>query len=242
MIAALYVATDGPYFGLPNVLPFDKTKDARGYAGPYSVVAHPPCERWGNYAEGGPNPAAERRVVGDDGGCFDRALWAVRNFGGVLEHPANSKAFRYYRICSPDPAGGWLSAGDGFGAWVCQVHQGHYGHPADKATWLYARAPRDTLPNLIWGPALGKVRLEEGFHSTEARSLARSLCGNHANQENQRCGTDSHAETISRSTRSNLRAREFGLKACEFLSAKQRAATPDKFRAVLLNIAEEVNA
>lgn len=173
MIAALYVETNGPYFGLPNVVPYDKARDARSYAGPFPVVAHPPCERWGNYAEGGPNPAAERRVVGDDGGCFDRGVWSVRNFGGVLEHPANSKAWRYYRISSPYPNGGWLSSGDGYGAWVCQVHQGHYGHMADKATWLYARAPRDQLPELIWGPCAGKMRLEDGFHSSEERAIAR---------------------------------------------------------------------
>jgi hypothetical protein len=233
VIAALFVETDGPYFGMEGIDPWDLGKDARSYRGPHPVIAHPPCERWGNYAEGGPNPAAERRTVGDDGGCFDRALWAVRNFGGVLEHPANSKAFRYYRICSPDPLGGWHSAGDGFGAWVCQVHQGHYGHPADKATWLYARAPRDTLPELTWGPCVGKIRLEEGFHSSEARSL----CGNHANQEAQREGADTHAKTISRSARSNRRAKEFGLTACEWLSHKQRRITPEKFRDVLISLA-----
>lgn len=172
MIAALFVAKDGPYFGLPNVDPYDLERDARSYAGPHSVVAHPPCERWGKYHSGGPNPAAKRRVKGDDGGCFDRALWAVRNFGGVLEHPAFSAAFKYYRLAFPDVAGGWHSAGDGFGAWVCQVHQGHYGHRADKATWLYVVAPRP-LPELTWGPCVGKMRLEEGYHSTNERTNER---------------------------------------------------------------------
>ena len=112
-------------------------------------------------------------MKGDDGGCFDRALWAVRSFGGVLEHPAFSAAWPYYGLCQPDPTGGWLPAGDGRGAWVCHVHQGHYGHPADKATWLYAVAPRP-LPELVWGPALGKLRLDEGFHSREKRARARA--------------------------------------------------------------------
>lgn len=235
MIAALFVAKDGPYFGLPNVDPWDRERDARAYSGPYPVVAHPPCERWGNYAEGGPNPNASRRVAGDDGGCFDRALWAVRNFGGVLEHPANSKAWRYYRIGSPDPNGGWLSSGDGYGSWVCQVHQGNYGHPADKATWLYAKCPRETLPELQWGPALGKIRLEEGFHSSEERARAR--CGDHANQANYGSGAGTHTKTLSRSTRSNLRARRAGLTACEWLSRKQRMETPAEFRDKLIAIA-----
>lgn len=172
MIAALYVAHDGPYIDLPGVEPWTIKRDARAYNGPHAVVAHPPCERWGKYWHGGPSARA-RRLRGDDGGCFDRALWAVRNFGGVLEHPAFSAAWRYYRICFPDPAGCWLQAGDGHGAWVCHVHQGHYGHPADKATWLYACAPRDALPELIWGPTVGKRRLDDGFHSKEERQAGR---------------------------------------------------------------------
>lgn len=232
-VAALYVAKNGPYFGLPNVDPWDQERDARKYSGPHPVVAHPPCQRWGRYATGGPNPAAERRLKGDDGGCFDRALWAVRNFGGVLEHPAFSAAWLYYGICAPDPKGGWLSAGDGRGNFVCQVHQGHYGHPADKATWLYVNAPRP-FPELVWGPALGKLRMDEGFHSTKARSL----CGNHASQENQLSTKAPHTKTLSRSTRSNLRAKEHGMTACEFLSKKQRETTPEVFRNLLISIAE----
>lgn len=236
MIAALYVAEDGPYFGLPNVTPFCKKKDARGYAGPSPVVAHPPCERWGRYHSGGPNPAATRRIKGDDGGCFDRALWAVRNFGGVLEHPAYSAAFQYYRLAYPDPAGKWHQAGDGYGAWVCQVHQGHYGHRADKATWLYARAPRDTLPELTWGPCIGKLRLDDGYHSKEERERERDA--QTAPRTHHGEGSDSHTETVSRSVAANRRAKEFGLLACEFLSGKQRAETPAKFRDVLIQLAE----
>lgn len=171
MIAALYVATNGPYFGISGVDPWDRMRDARDYSGPWPVIAHPPCERWGRYWSGGPS-AKVRRIKGDDGGCFERALWAVRNFGGVLEHPAYSAAWSYYRLCHPDPVGGWLSAGDGYGAKVCHVHQGNYGHPADKATWLYARSPE--LPQLVWGPSADKKRLDQGFHSKEERARARA--------------------------------------------------------------------
>ena len=44
-IAALYVETDGCYFGLDGVDPWDAERDAREYAGPHPVVAHPPCKR-----------------------------------------------------------------------------------------------------------------------------------------------------------------------------------------------------
>jgi hypothetical protein len=47
MIAALYVETDGAYFGVPGVDPWDEARDARRYAGPHPIVAHPPCQRWG---------------------------------------------------------------------------------------------------------------------------------------------------------------------------------------------------
>lgn len=90
MIAALFVATGGVYFGLPDVDPWDEARDARGYAGPHPVVAHPPCERWGRYWHGGPSVKV-RRVKGDDGGCFASALAAVRRWGGVLEHPEASQ-------------------------------------------------------------------------------------------------------------------------------------------------------
>ena len=52
MIAALYVETDGAYFGLDGVEPWDETKDARRYTGPLPVVAHPPCQRWGKFWAG----------------------------------------------------------------------------------------------------------------------------------------------------------------------------------------------
>lgn len=205
MIAALYVAENGPYFGILGVDPYDRKRDARTYAGPYPAVAHPECGPWGRYATGGPNPKARRRVPGDDGGQFDRALWAVRNFGGLVEHPADTKAFRYYRICHPNRLGGWQSAGDGFGAWVCQVHQGHYGHPADKATWLYAVAPRDALPEFIWGPCVDKARLEDGFHSREERARAR--CRDQASRTPLENSAHLHARSFPRSAFENCNVR-----------------------------------
>jgi len=44
-IAALYVETDGCYFGLPGIDPWDIVRDARNYAGPHPVVAHPADSR-----------------------------------------------------------------------------------------------------------------------------------------------------------------------------------------------------
>ena len=148
-IAALYVQHRGAYYGLPGVEPWGlPDRDARLYAGPWPVVAHPPCERWGRYARGGPNPLARRRELGDDGGCFAAALASVRRWGGVLEHPEASHAWRVHGLLAPPRGGGWVPAGDWQG-WTCCVEQGHFGHRARKATWLYAHGV--DLPALRWG-------------------------------------------------------------------------------------------
>jgi hypothetical protein len=173
-IAALFVAKNGPYFGLPHVDPWPLERDARKYRGPYPIVAHPPCERWGRYWPGGPS-AKKRRKLGDDGGCFATALMHVRRWGGVLEHPAHSHAFRIFGLGFPPPEGGWIPERFCQGGWICHVEQGHYGHPARKATWLYAvMPPGESPPELKWGPCCGRRRLEDGFHTNNERARARA--------------------------------------------------------------------
>ena len=168
MIAALYVQTDGAYYDLPGVDPWDAARDARLYAGPWPVVAHPPCERWGRYWSGGPS-AKVRRVKGDDDGCFAAALAAVRRWGGVLEHPEASAAWDAFGLNRPPRNGGWVVA-DFEGGWTCCVEQGHYGHRARKATWLYVHGVEP--PPLRWGSSGTRERLEDGYHSTEERRRA----------------------------------------------------------------------
>ena len=99
------------------------------------------------------------------GGCFAAALAAVRTYGGVLEHPAYSAAWPQYSLARPHRDGGWQRSTDG--GWVCQVEQGRYGHPAKKATWLYAFGLEDP-PVLRWGYT----------HDAEGKALV-SWCGNH---------------------------------------------------------------
>lgn len=152
MIAALYVQTDGCYFGLDGVDPWDEVRDARMYQGPHPVIAHPPCQRWGRMFAGQPAHIAktgERHRKGDDGGCFKSALFDVRRFGGVLEHPAGSHAWGHFGLSVPPRSGGWISADD-HGGWTCCVEQGRYGHYARKPTLLYAVGV-SPLPELEWG-------------------------------------------------------------------------------------------
>ncbi len=172
-IAALYVEASGVYSGLDDVEVWDVKRDARLYSGPHPVVAHPPCERWGRYWSGGPN-ASYRRTLGDDGGCFAAALLAVRTWGGVLEHPEASHAWRAHGLIRPLRGGGWSVAGDSVG-WTCCVEQGAYGHEARKATWLYA--VRCELPRLRWRAKGRFRRLDAGNASTEQGRRRRETNG-----------------------------------------------------------------
>lgn len=143
MIAALYVETNGVYFGIDNVDPWDVTRNALLYSGPHRVVAHPPCSRWCQLAYINQKRYGHR--VGDDGGMFAHALEAVRRFGGVLEHPAFSYAWPAFGLPRP-PRAGWQKTS--CGGWVAQVSQIAYGHRARKRTWLYYVG--DAPPSLDW--------------------------------------------------------------------------------------------
>jgi hypothetical protein len=159
MIAALFVAKGGSYYGLPDVDPWDEIRDARLYAGPWPVVAHPPCQRWGKMWFGQPltvKLTGARKKKGDDGGCFRAALAAVRTYGGILEHPWMSHAWPHFSLRVPKREGCWVPAMDLHGGWTCCVEQGRYGHYARKPTLLYAVGCE--LPELDWG--IGESRLD----------------------------------------------------------------------------------
>lgn len=158
MIAALYVETGGAYFGLPDVDPWDEARDARLYPGPWSVVAHPPCARWCVLADFVESRHPHLRK-GDDGGTFAAALAAVQKWGGVLEHPARTSAWRAHGLPEP-PAFGWVRVFGGKG-WACEVSQAPYGHPAPKLTWLYYEGDAPPPP-LDWS----RPRLQ---HATKRR-------------------------------------------------------------------------
>lgn len=152
-VAGLYVEPAGCYVGVPGVDPWDEARDARTYAGPHPVVAHPPCQRWGRFWHGSTRKPHQFKL-GDDGGCFEAALAAVKRWGGVLEHPAHSKAWDAFHILKPQAGAGW-QFDMVHGAWVCHVKQGHYGHDSRKPTWLLAA--HCDLPSLNWSK--GEQRL-----------------------------------------------------------------------------------
>lgn len=134
MIAALFVQKNGAYFGLPDVDPWDEARDARKYAGPHPVVAHPPCQLWVNLAAVNfKRYGGEHNRPGNDDGCFASALASLRSFGGVMEHPAFSKAWAAHGLKHPSGIG-WQR--NGASEWACEVWQSAYGHKARKRTWL----------------------------------------------------------------------------------------------------------
>ena len=156
MIAALFVQTNGAYFGLPNVDPWDVARDARLYPGSFPVVAHPPCTLWTNFAclnfkrYGG-----EHNRPGNDNGCFESALYSVQRFGGVLEHPAFSRAWARYGLTRPI-ADCWTKCTHP-NSWVCEVWQSAYGHAARKRTWLYY-VGNDPIP-MLWDRPPGRCQI-----------------------------------------------------------------------------------
>lgn len=155
-VAALFVEPQGCYIGVPGVDPWDEARDARKYAGPHPVVAHPPCQRWGRFWHGSTRKPHQFKL-GDDSGCFESAFKSLKRYGGVLEHPAHSKAFDAFSIRKPKQGEGWQFDRD-HGVWVCYVEQGHYGHASRKPTWLIACGmQRRELPELNW--AKGEQRL-----------------------------------------------------------------------------------
>lgn len=176
MIAALFVERGGVYYGLPDVDPWDEARDARKYAGPWPVVAHPPCQLWGkmaiiNFKRWG----GEHNRPGNDGGCFRSALESVEKFGGVLEHPADSYAWDKHGLGRAS-FGFWHRSRIG---WVTEVWQSAYGHLARKRTWLYACGIAEPLPALRWKRIAGACQI--GFHDQRGKERNKpTISGNAA--------------------------------------------------------------
>lgn len=169
MITALFVETNGIYFNRPDIDPWDIKRNAMFFKGPGPIIAHPPCARWCRLA--GLVEARWGHKRGDDGGTFKFALEQVRKYGGVLEHPAYSDAWKAFGLPRPNRKGGWTPSV--CGGYTCHVEQGRYGHVAKKATWLYVF--NTILPSLRWG----------SDPDTKSKFLV-SWCGNHVSSREKR--------------------------------------------------------
>jgi hypothetical protein len=139
-VQALFIDPAGIY---PQILGpancWGPERDARTYQGTDPVVAHPPCQLWTNMAAVNfKRYPKEKNRPGNDQGCFLRALTMLVRNGGVLEHPAGSKAFAAHGLPKPQ-RGSWqkhTTLPNGLTVWLTEVSQCAYGHRARKRTWL----------------------------------------------------------------------------------------------------------
>lgn len=201
-VAALYVDPRGPYPGL-ICDHWDAARDARLYVGPHPVVAHPPC---------GPYSKQRHNYRGAEHDCAPRALEQVRAFGGVLEHPAESKFWDDAGLSKPKPTDNvWpglrASMSDGYGFTV-EVNQVEWGHVARKPTWLY-----------VVGTSWGHVADLFAMRPYPGRAPTHWCSGNRNNK--------------------NGGSVPEGIKVC---SAQQRRRTPRAFAEFLLALAGTCDA
>lgn len=121
-IPVLFTRKASPYLSLGCDC-YDIERDALTWKGGHAAIFHPPCRSWGQYAHKAKPRAGEREL----------SLWAmqkVRQFGGVLEHPINSRLWRET---------GCLAWGvrDQHGGVLVPLYQSAFGHRAPNATGLY---------------------------------------------------------------------------------------------------------
>jgi hypothetical protein len=122
-VAVLFARADSYYKTLPDCDVWDAERDARKWSGGAPVVAHPPCRAWGSLRHFA-KPRHDEK---------DLARWAVdqvREFGGVLEHPAASTLWADKGLPRPGKV-------DEFGGWTLPISQSWWGHRAEKKTFLY---------------------------------------------------------------------------------------------------------
>lgn len=122
-VAVLFARADSVYKALPGCDVYDMERDARTYDGPWPVVAHPPCRAWGRLRTFA-NPRPDERNLAR------LAVALMREFGGVLEHPAGSTLWPAQALPLP-------GARDAWGGWTTGVQQWQFGPRAEKPTWLY---------------------------------------------------------------------------------------------------------
>jgi hypothetical protein len=133
-VAVLFARRDSIYKKLPDVDVWDEDRDARNFGGPGPVVAHPPCRGWGRLRQFSYADAQERALA-------PLAIEQVKHYGGVLEHPAHSSLFWEHMLPLPGR--------QRWGGYTIAVDQFHFGHRAEKATWLFiVGCYPDELPSI----------------------------------------------------------------------------------------------
>lgn len=119
----LFCRSDSNYATQPDADIWTMERDARRWPGGRALIAHPPCRAWGQLRTFAKPRPDEKEL----------ATWAiaqVRQWGGVLEHPHKSTLWRAIEAAPPGTR-------DRYGGWLLPIHQHHFGHRAEKKTFLY---------------------------------------------------------------------------------------------------------
>lgn len=127
MISVLFVAKNSVYKTMTDSAGqpldcWDEDRDAMKWPGGNPIVAHPPCRLFCMLRHMSTAPLKEKELA-------YLSVDRVRQWGGVLEHPAYSKL---WEDCNLPKPGKRDQYGFSYG-----VEQWWFGHPAKKSTWLY---------------------------------------------------------------------------------------------------------
>jgi hypothetical protein len=121
-ISALFVRKDSIYKTL-GVDCWDIERDALNWQGGNPIVAHPPCRAWGKFSWAAkPRPGEKELAI--------KAIEWIREWGGVLEHPASSRLWPELSLPKPGRY-------DEYGGFSICIDQFWFGHKAQKRTLLY---------------------------------------------------------------------------------------------------------
>lgn len=121
----LFCQSNSIYNKLGRLYPCDtwnEKRNALNWQGNEACVYHPPCRLWSKLKNFSTADENEKYL----------AVWSVRKiqeYGGVLEHPAYSSLWKCCNLPKPGKK-------DQFG-FTIEVDQFHFGHKAQKKTWLY---------------------------------------------------------------------------------------------------------
>lgn len=154
-VAALFVRKNTPYAALGCDC-YDEKRNALSWSGGVPGVFHPPCRAWGQLSHLAKPREGEREL----------ALWAiekVRQFGGVVEHPATSRLWATVGCLTP-------GVRDQHGGVLIPVFQSWWGHRAPKKTMFYIVGPVPELPE--YEPARMQRPVEDMCRAERERTPA----------------------------------------------------------------------